>query len=43
MVMCLVQRIDLDPFHQAVHTNTIRLLYSGTRADSSEKKPEEEI
>ena len=43
MVMCLVQRIDLYPFHQAVHTNTIQLLYTGTRTDSSEEEPEEEI
>ena len=43
MVMCLVQRIDLYPFHLAVHTNTIQLLYTGTRTDSSEEEPEEEI
>ena len=41
MVMCLVQRIDLHPFHQAVHTNTIPLLYTGTRTDSSEEESEE--
>ena len=43
MVMCLVQRIDLYPFHQAVHTNNIQLLYTGTRTDSGEEEPEEEI